>query len=67
MEWALFRDFFGNFYVILFLRTRGEIEPTRGEIEMNIRKLRTQKKLKNFFFGWRGPLLDRVGYVGWGM
>ena len=25
MEWALFRDFFGNFYMILFSRTPGEI------------------------------------------
>ena len=37
----------------------------RGEIEMNIRKLRTWKN-SNFFFGWRGPLVMIFGGVGAG-
>ena len=43
MELGLLRDFFGNFsmrgeryYFRMEGSTRGEIEPTQGEIEMNV-------------------------------
>ena len=36
---------------------------TRGEIETNIRKLGTRKKL-NFFFGWREALVGVAGCGG---
>ena len=52
--------------MILFSRMRGEIEPMQGEIETNIRKLRTRKN-SNFSFGWRGLLVGEVGYVRRGM
>ena len=58
METGLLQDYFGN------LSTRGEIEPTQGEIETNIRKLGKLEKNPNFLFRWRGPLVmifDRVG------
>ena len=44
---------------------RGKIEPTPGEIEMNIEKLRKSEK-PNFLFGWRGPLVMIFDRVGWG-
>ena len=45
----------------LFPRTP-KIEPKAGEIEMNIRKLRTRKN-SNLFFGGRGPLVGGVRYA----
>ena len=54
---GLLHDFLGNFSMqdeIYYFHV--EIESMRGEIEMNIRKLRIWKN-SNFFFGWRGPLV----------
>ena len=45
--------------------TQDKIEPTQGEIEMNIRKLGNTKN-SNFLFGWRGPLVIIFGGVGAG-
>ena len=48
MEMGLLHDYFGNFSTRgeRYYFTRGEIEPTRGEIEMNIGKLGNLEKLK---------------------
>ena len=59
MESTLFHDFFGNVYMILFSRTRGEIEPMRGEIEMNIGNSELRKT--QFFLGVGNLLVDGVG------
>ena len=42
METGLLHDYFGNFSTRRerYYFTRGKIEPTRGEIETNIEKLR---------------------------
>ena len=50
METGLLHDYFGNFSMRgeRYYFMRGEIEPTRGEIEKNIGKL---GKTQIFFFG----------------
>ena len=55
METVLLRDFFGNFstHGERYYFMQCEIEPTRGEIEMNIEKLGNSEKLKfPFWVEW---------------
>ena len=67
MESGLLRDFFGNFSMRgeIYYFTRGEIEPMRGEIEMNIGKLRNLEKLK-FLFWVEGTFGDDIWWGGAG-
>ena len=53
METGLLHDYFGNFSTRgeRYYFTRGEIEPTRGEIEMNIGEGGELGKTQNFFLG----------------
>ena len=53
METGLLHDYFGNFSMRgeRYYFTRGEIEPTRGEIETNIRKLGKLGKTQISFSG----------------
>ena len=53
METGLLHDYFGNFSTRgeRYYFTQGEIEPTQGEIETNIRKLRKLGKTQISFSG----------------
>ena len=66
METGLLRDIFGNFLMLgdRYYFTPGEIEPMRGEIEMNTGKLGNSEKLK-FPFWVEGPLVMIFGGWGW--
>ena len=61
METGLLHDYFGNFSMQgeRYYFMRGEIEPTRGEIEINTRKLRNSEKLK-FPFWVEGTFGDDI-------
>ena len=66
VETGLLHDYFGKFsrrderyYFHVEGSTQGEIEPTSGQIEMNIRKLKNSEKLK-FPFMVEGTFGDDI-------
>ena len=61
METGLLHDYFGNFSTRgeRYYFMRGEIDPTQGEIEMNIGKLGNSEKLK-FPFWVKGTFGDDI-------
>ena len=72
MESALFLDFFGNFYMVLF-SAYAWWDWTHVRWDWNKhRKTQNSEKLEISFFGWRGTLVRwggvcEVRYARWGM
>ena len=70
MESALFHDFFGNFYMILFLCTQGELNPHEVRLKQTLENSELSKTqiffwMEGTFGGWGG--VYEVRYVRSGM